>query len=74
MVRRRLVSRVGLGLLTALALLIGPAARAESDVHYFKERQFEIPYTSTPDPSFSRVILHVSTDQGKTYTEVGNSL
>jgi hypothetical protein len=69
-----LVSRLGLGLLTSLALLIGPAARAESDVHYFKERQFEIPYTSTPDPSFSRVILHVSTDQGKTYTEVGNSL
>lgn len=70
---RRLVGRLLPGLLTWLAMLAGPA-RADSGVHYFGERVFEIPYTSSPDPSFSRVHLHVSTDQGKTYSAVGSSL
>src|SRR5438552_2876289 len=69
---RRLTSRIGLFLL--LTLIVSTPARAESDVHYFAERMFEIPYSSNPDPSFSRLHLHVSTDGGKTYAAVGSAL
>jgi hypothetical protein len=43
--------------------------RAESPVHYFPARTFEIPFEMNPARAVSQVLLHVSTD-GKSYKQV----
>lgn len=64
-----------LGVIAWLALGIGVGfAQPDGSVHYFADRSFEIPYSLSPDQTFSRLHLHVSTDNGKTYSQAGSSL
>lgn len=48
-------------------------AQHEGEVHYFKQRSFEIP-CSAGTAAFRRLHLHVSTDEGKTYSPAGSTL
>ena len=61
----------------ALLCLIGagglPRCQADSPVHYFADRTFEIPYSISPDRVFRQLHLFASTDNGRSYARVGST-
>ncbi|MFO0844285.1 MAG: hypothetical protein U0797_18125 [Gemmataceae bacterium] len=69
---RRVVGWIFLPVIAWLAL--AGSCRADSPVHYFAERTFEIPFSTEPSRKFRRIHLHVSTDDGKTYSAAGSTL
>lgn len=63
-------------LLLVMAWFVLPSQLAlanEPRVEYFSERTFEIPYSMSPDQPFRSLRLHVSTDEGKTYNQIGST-
>jgi hypothetical protein len=69
---RRVVGGLILPLIACLAL--AGNCRADSPVHYFKERTFEIPFSMEPSRKFRRIHLHASSDDGKSYSAAGSTL
>jgi hypothetical protein len=70
---RRIAGGLALLVISWLALASGPAARgADSPVHYFAERKFEIPFSMSPERTFRQLHLHASTD-GKNYSKVAST-
>ncbi len=69
-----MVPRTRMILAMFACLALSSLVWADSPVHYFAERTFEIPYSLDPDPTFARLHLHVSSDEGKTYSQAASTL
>lgn len=68
---RRLVGGLILPAIAWLAL--AGSGLSASEVYYFKERTFEIPFNTGSGRTFRSINLHASTDDGKTYSAAGST-